>query len=195
MRLETLSLTERLSVVKQGLEVANTQNSTKTSIKSDAAQQIAQLSEGYPHFIQQYAYSAFESDTDDEITVADVLSGAYAENGALDQLGTRYFEGMYSDEIDSDDYRRVLKVMAEDNAEYISRKQIKTTSGLKETTLTNALKALSKKHIVLRHREKNGFYKLPSGSFRAWLLAKTKKESPQPLPPVSPDGDGSKQGS
>ena len=155
-------------------------------MQPEAAQRIAHLSEGYPHFIQQYAYSAFEADMDDNITIEDVMAGAYGENGALDQLGTRYFEGMYSDEIDSDDYRRVLKVMAADNSEYISRKQIKTSSGLKETTLTNALKALSKRHIVLRHREKSGMYKLPSGSFRAWILAKAQKEKQQslPLPPV-----------
>jgi hypothetical protein len=186
MRLEPLLPQERLDALKLGIEAADKKNSVATAMQPDAAQLIAQLSEGYPHFIQQYAYSAFEVDMDHNITIEDVTAGAYGENGALDQLGARYFEGMYSDEIDSDDYRTVLKTMAADNNEWMTRKQIKAASGLKDTTLTNALSAMSKRHIIQRHREKSGLYKLPSGSFRAWILAKAKKEKQQllPLPPT-----------
>jgi hypothetical protein len=195
MRLDPLLPDERLQVIRQGIEGANKKNAQKTTIHADAAQLISKLSEGYPHFIQQYAYSAFDADMDDHIMTDDVIAGAYSENGALDQLGARYFEGMYSDEIDSDDYRKVLKVMAADaSGEYISRKQIKLASGLKDTTLSNALAAMSKRHIVTKHREKSGLYKLPTGSFKAWILARARKEEQQKAaPPVPPDASENKQ--
>jgi len=52
-------------------------------------------SEGYPHFIQQFAYCAFEADTNWEISEDDVKSGAWGEHGAFQQLGTNYFEDLY----------------------------------------------------------------------------------------------------
>ena len=59
------------------------------------------MSEGFPHFIQQFAYCAFEQDRDNEISDTDVVSGALAENGALDQLGEKYFQQMYFERINS----------------------------------------------------------------------------------------------
>ncbi len=52
-------------------------------------------SQGYPHFIQEYAHAAFDADTDNSIDMADLTRGVYRENGALAQLGKKYFESMY----------------------------------------------------------------------------------------------------
>lgn len=65
MLLEPLLHDERLQVIKAGLLSAKAVNKVETQIRPDAADWIAKYSEGYPHFIQQYAHSAFESDTDD----------------------------------------------------------------------------------------------------------------------------------
>ena len=63
----------------------------KTTISDEALNLLAELSEGYPHFVQQFAYSAFEADNDDVIDVIDVLEGSYGESGAIAQLGEKYF--------------------------------------------------------------------------------------------------------
>jgi hypothetical protein len=189
MRLEPLLHEERLNVLRLGIAAANTANVGRpTNIHPTAAQMIATLSEGYPHFIQQYAYSAFEADMDDNITVDDVNLGVYSENGALAQLGEKFFEDMYYGATDSDQYRQVLKIMAaEQSGEYVSRKHIRAVSMIPQSTLTNALDALSKRHIILKQNGKQGFYKLSSGSFRSWLQVKARTEQEQmtktPVPP------------
>lgn len=175
--LEPLLMEERLEIIEKGIAEANEKSEHDTAISADAADWIARFSEGYPHFIQQYAYSAFETDTDFQIDIKDVHYGAFKENGALDQLGARYFEDMYLDQINSDEYRKVLKAMAEHPNEYIARKDMKEATGLRETTLTNALATLKKKHIILPHREKKGLYKLPTNSFAAWIRARVQREA------------------
>jgi hypothetical protein len=132
---------------------------------------LATLSEGYPHFVQQYAYSAFEEDKDNVISLPDLLTALVKENGALHQLGMRYFEAMYSREIYSDDYRTVLQVMAQNPTQYTSRQDIIKKSGLKTHTVNNALSAMRKRNIVVSKSGEKGQYRLPSRSFAAWILA------------------------
>jgi hypothetical protein len=173
--LEPLLVEERKVVVEKGLEQAEKQGE-KVSITPDALEWIARSSEGYPHFIQQYASSAYDTDTDRSIALGDVTQAAYKENGALDQLGVNYFEDMYLDQIDSDEYRLVLRAMADHGAEYMSRQDIKSATKLKETTLTNALRALRDRRIIIPHPEKRGFYKLPTNSFGAWIRVRSHRQ-------------------
>ena len=44
------------------------------------------LSEGYPHFLQQFAFSAFEKNSDNEIDGADVMNGAFQETAHFSNL-------------------------------------------------------------------------------------------------------------
>ena len=162
---------ERKEVVNKGLKEANKKNSFKTSINDDALDLIAGLSEGYPHFIQQYAFSAFETDTDHIIDRGDVIEGLFKENGALNQLGLRYFENWYSGEIFSDDYRQVLQIIASNTSQYTTRKEIIDKSSLKRHTVDNALATLKKKNIVIPKKGRRGEYRLPSRSFSAWICA------------------------
>jgi type II secretory pathway predicted ATPase ExeA len=142
VHLEPLEVNERKQVVQIGLESANKKNEQPTNIAELALKQIAELSEGYPHFVQQFAHSAFDTDDDNHIDVNDVSEGAYRENGAIAQLGKKYFDSMYFGRIGSDDYRTVLNTMAIHGDEWLSRKQIITESKLKATTVSNALNAL-----------------------------------------------------
>jgi type II secretory pathway predicted ATPase ExeA len=64
IRLSVLENGERKDVVGLGLDEAEKKNDFRVSIDDDALGLISMLSEGYPHFIQQYAYSAFAQDTD-----------------------------------------------------------------------------------------------------------------------------------
>jgi hypothetical protein len=169
--LDPLLVDDRADVVIRGLNEAAKTNGFATAISPDALSLIATLSEGYPHFIQQYAYSAFAQDSDNAISVEDVRTALSKEGGALQLLGQRFFENMYTDELRSDDYRKVLQVLARHMPEYVSRKTIIAESGLKYHTVNNALGACKKKGSVLQQKGQVGHFRLPSNSFAAWIQA------------------------
>lgn len=169
--LQPLEPEEREMVVMRGLEEANIKNDLATSITKDALKMISELSEGYPHFVQQFSYSAFSEDRDNVIDSNDVLQGAYKENGALAQLGNKYFNEMYHARISSDDYRRVLDAMAVHGDAWVSRQQIIKESDVSETNVSNALGALKGRKIIVQDESRRGFYRLPTRSFAAWINA------------------------
>ena len=161
---------ESKEVVIKGLKEADEKNGFETLIDDNALGMIAHLSEGYPHFIQQYAYSSFEQDNDKKIDAMDVIKGLTDENGALQLLGMRYFENMYTEEVRSDDYRTVLQIIAQHSG-YVQRKTIIEESGLKRHTVDNALAALKKRGSIVAKSGQKGLYKLPSRSFATWIKA------------------------
>lgn len=171
MRLDPLTMEERTRVVQFGLADANRRNKRKTDIDADALDYLAELSEGYPNFVQQFAYYAFEVDTDDRIGRDDVTSGAFREGGALAQLGEKYFSELYHARISSDDYRRVLDAMAHHGDKWVARKQIMEESGVGDSNIKNALNALKERNIILNDETRRGFYRLPTKSFAAWINA------------------------
>lgn len=171
IHLKQLTEDDRNIVVERGLKEANQKNKVATSITPSALEMISNFSEGYPYFIQQYAFSAFDHDTDNEIDQNDVAQALTKENGALQLLGQRYFENMYTDEIRSDDYRKVLQVLATHMPKEVSRKQIIEESKLKDHTVSNALTALKKKGSIVAISGTDGKFRLPSMSFGAWILA------------------------
>jgi len=157
--------------VKLGIEDANEKNEVQTTITDDALEFLAQLSEGYPHFVQQFSFSAFEHDIDDIIDLEDVGDGAFRKGGALSQLGDKFFNEMYHARIASADYRRVLDAMAEHGDEWVARKTIINESGVSEANVGNALITLKARNIILQDDTRRGFYKLPTNSFAAWINA------------------------
>lgn len=171
LQLDPLEVDERKRAIQIGLEFANEKNKEFTSISEEALDSLADLSEGYPHFVQQFSYSAFEADTDLEISEEDVRHGAYAENGAIEQLGKKYFSEAYFGKINSDDYRKVLNAMAEYGDGWVSRRQIIHETKIKESTINNALRSLKEKNIIIVDESRQGFYRLPTKSFSAWINA------------------------
>lgn len=169
--LEPLELEERKQVVRLGLEEANRKNAVKTEITDGALEFLAELSEGYPHFVQQFAYSAFEHDTDNLIDDDDVADSAFKLGGALSQLGDKFFNEMYHARISSEDYRRVLDAMAEYGDQWVARKIIITESGVSEANVGNALITLKAKEVIIQDETRRGFYRLPTNSFAAWINA------------------------
>ena len=181
--LQPLEPTEREWVVQRGLTVANEKNEKPTQITTAALKMICELSEGYPHFLQQFAFSAFAEDSDYVVDVEDVARGAFNENGALAQLGVKYFSEMYHARINSEDYRRVLDTMADHGDEWVAKATlIKETPKVTEHNVGNALAALKEKKIILQEEGKRGLYRLPTKSFAAWINAvKASREKPPDL--------------
>lgn len=171
MLLEPLETHERERVVNLGIEDANERNEVKTRITDDALTFLAELSEGYPHFVQQFSYSAFEHDKDDVIDVDDVGGAAFKPGGALTQLGDKFFSEMYHARISSEEYRRVLDAMADHGDQWVTRKTILEESGVSDSNVNNALASLKAKQVILQDDTRRGFYRLPTNSFAAWINA------------------------
>lgn len=177
IKLDVLSPDERHDLLNRGMELAAERNGVRATLQPAAASLICELSEGYPHFMQQFAYFALERDTDDIIDVEDVKEGAYGEDGALMQLGDKYFRELFELRIQSDDYRKVLVAMASHSDRWVERKALIKDAGLGEKTVDNALVALKSREIVLVDDTRRGFYRLPTKSFAAWILARTELDA------------------
>lgn len=160
---------DRYYVIQKGLDEGNKINEDKTTITEQAKRQISSLSEGYPHFIQQFAYSAFEYNSDGEISEDDVLEGAFREGGAIDALGTRYYASAFHEQIKSDEYRQVLGIMAENLNAWIKKSDIRSKFSGSEQTLNNALQALTNRKIILKNPSKIGEYRLQQKGFALWI--------------------------
>ena len=171
--LKVLSEEETREVIRKSLDDAEAKNSKRTKITHDAEDFIVVLSEGYPNFIQEFGYAAFDADTDWEITIQDVHEGAWKEHGAYDQLGMKYFNHLYREKIGSDDYRKVLQYMATHGDDWVTKEQIRKGTELKETTLTNAMQALLTRNMVNQEGKKGHYDYL-----RSRLLLRSKGSKP-----------------
>jgi len=176
VNLSTLFPVERISVIESGLRQANLKNEVQVSISGAAAELISDLSEGYPHFLQQFSYFSFDVCKGEVINVSDVEQGAYMENGALSQLGDKYFSEMYHAKIWSEEYRKVLKFMASFGDAWVSRKDIVAGCDVSDSNINNALGALKSREIIIADVSRRGFYRLPTKSFSAWINALDKKD-------------------
>jgi len=186
--LPPLAVADRKSVVSRGLKTANEKNERPTTITSDALVRISDLSEGYPSFVQEFAYWAFDSDSDHAIDEEDVRRGAVAPRGALHQLGMKYFQNLYFEQIQSEHYRKVLHAMSEHGIDWVTKEQIRKATGMKETLLTNAVATLRAKNIVIPRPGLKGQYRLPSASFAVWIHEFTGEDTEQITAPTAEAG-------
>ena len=179
LTLDPLSVDERRSVITLGLKAAKEYNAVDVTIDGDAADWICEMSEGYPHFVQQFAYSAFDADADNTIDLKDVLRGANSQNGAFHQLGQKYFHPMYFERIMSEDYRAVLRAMSEHLDAWVTKQQVRKATALKGSVLNDAIKALKERHIIIAKPGCQGVYRLPSRSFAVWIKAYSQQPAPE----------------
>ena len=61
--------------------------------------------------------------------------------------------------------------LATDDEGWITKEQIRKATGLKETTLGNAIQVLKEREIIVAKLGERGVYRLPSLSFAAWIRA------------------------
>jgi hypothetical protein len=176
MELRPLEPVECAQVVDAGIIDACKKNGYAITVTHEAKELLATLSEGYPHFLQEFAYCAFEEDTDNTVDQSDVLDSLFRENGSFDQLGRKYF-AQYYEAPSSDDYRKVLDTMAAHFDEWIGRATIIEQSGLKPGTVDNALRALKTKQIIFQNESKMGQYRLPTRSFATWIKVRKRAET------------------
>lgn len=169
LKLGRLSVEDVQNVVARGLHEANRSNVRQTTIDEGGNKMLAQLSEGFPHFIQQFASSAFDADTDDAISGADVWKGAIGPNSALELIGDRYYRNDYYSKIQTDSYRQVLRIMAERSDNWVTKEEIRSKFPDKVSTLDNALQALRERKIILSKEGERGVYRLQHKGFSLWI--------------------------
>jgi hypothetical protein len=175
MELAPLEDDECAQVLDIGLRQASEKNNFAIEITKGAKDLLADLSEGYPHFLQEFAYCAFEEDDDNKIDEMDVIESLFKEHGAFDQLGRKYFAQYYAAP-SSDDYRRVLDAMSNHGNDWIGRTDLIKEAKLKAGTVDNALRALKSRDIIVQHESKQGQYRLPTKSFAVWITAKKRAD-------------------
>ena len=138
-------------------------------ISEKAIYQFHSLSEGYPHFLQQIGYSTIELSKSNIITDEDVREAMFSQGGALELIGNRYYSDLFYNKINVDSYRLILEIMAEKWDEWISKQEIRKSFKGSSTTLTNGIKALRDRHIILSKRGVRGQYRLQWLSFAFWI--------------------------
>jgi len=160
-------------VIDSCLQKANLDNQVPTSIDEEARDLLVALSEGYPHFIQQFGYSAFMADQDDTIDRQDVINGAFGGGGALELIGDRYYRNDFYNKIQKESYRQVLRIMADNLDGWVTKKEIRAKFKGKDSLLSNAIKALRDRHIILSKEGTRGVYRLQHKGFALWIKVYT----------------------
>jgi len=170
---EQLTKKEIEQVIDRCLKEGERLNNIKTEITSTAKQVLVNFSEGYPHFIQQFGFCAFSKDQDNIIDENDCFDGAMQSGGALDLIGERYYRNNFYSKIQKESYRQVLRIMAEANTIWVSKKHIRSKFKGKLEILNNAIKALLDRHIILPKEGEKGIYRLQHRGFALWIKLKT----------------------
>ena len=175
INLKPLSPIETKEVITLGLNDIKDKTSVVVTVEEKAHDSISLFSEGYPHFVQQIAYSAFEYDTDNVISEQDVDASSLGEEGAIQIIGDRYYVQLFYKEINADSQREILSIMAEKWNTWITRVELKKKFGGKELTLNNGIKALREKGIIIPREGYKGQYRLQWASFAFWIKNHNKK--------------------
>ncbi len=169
LELGRLTNDEVIQVIDRYIEKANEDNEEQTQINDEARYFLVAFSEGYHHFIQQFGYSAFAADQDDLIDRDDVVQGALGVGGALELIGDRYYRDNFYNKIQKDSYRQVLRIMADNLDDWVSKKNIRAKFKGKDSTLSNAIKALRDRYIILSKEGTRGIYRLQHKGFALWI--------------------------
>lgn len=139
------------------------------AISDDAKDQLIRLSEGYPHFVQQFGFSAVERVSGDTLTADAVVEGAYSAGGALEVIGDRFYRDDFYNRIQKESYRQVLRIMADRRDEWVTKRYIRDRFTGKQTTLNNAINALKSRNIIIPKVGVRGSYRLQHKAFAHWI--------------------------
>lgn len=174
--LDRLSEDDIEYVIDRVLKHSEEVNKFKTSIDNKALKMLVNQSEGFPHFIHQYGYCAFELSDGKTITVENVSQGAFGANGAIERIGDKYYRDDYYNKIKTESYRQVLSIMATKLDSWVSRTYIKNRFKGNPATLNNAIAALRSRGIILDKEGARGTYRLQDKGFAWWIVMNEEKD-------------------
>lgn len=174
--LDRLSDDEVKYVIERVLSHSLELNKEQTEITEKAKALLIKHSEGFPHFIHQYGYCAFDLCDGKIIDEDNVTKGAFGENGAIERIGDRYYRDDYYNKIKVDSYRQVLSIMSEKLDEWVTKRFIKHRFKGNDSTLNNAIKALKDRGIILSKEGATATYRLQDKGFAWWIKMIQEKE-------------------
>lgn len=163
-------------VIKRVLQHSQEINGYPTKIEDKAKVHLVDLSEGFPHFIHQYGYCAFDLSNGQIITENNVMKGAFGNNGAIERIGNKYYRDDYYNKIKVESYRQVLAIMADRLDSWVSKTYIKNRFKGKDSTLNNAISALRTRGIILDKEGARGMYRLQDKGFAWWIVMNEMKK-------------------
>ena len=164
-----LSNENSLEIFKKGLDLIKEKENIEISLDKKGKDLFCGYSEGYPHFIQQLAHSII-TDLDQKIITEKIVSDSMNRTGgALDLIGKRYYVELFYNKIRVDSYRQILSIMAENWNEWISKTDIRKNFTGSGADLSNGIKALRDRNIILTKRGVTGVYRLQWLSFAFWI--------------------------
>ncbi len=170
LNLKALILEDIKFVVEAAIKEINEKDSNlKVEATDSAIESFFNLSEGYPHFLQQLGYSTIAMSNNSTITDKIVESAMFSPGGALELIGNRYYADLFYDKINVDSYRQILTIMAEKWNQWISKEEIRLNFTGSGSNLNNGIKALKDRHIILTRRGVRGQYRLQWLSFAFWI--------------------------
>lgn len=151
------------------------------NITEEAVASLVALSEGFPHFLHQFGYCAFNYCLGETVEVSHVELSAFGPNGALSIIGDSYYRVDFFEKIQGEAYRQVLRIMSIRLDDWVTKEEIRKEFNGKPATLNNALLALRDRRIILAKQEKKGVYKLQNKGFAVWIrmLSKQIGDSPK----------------
>lgn len=177
LELDRLGTKDSLKILKNCQEEFTLLNPGKElSYGTGAEKLLTHVSEGFPHFIHQYGYCAFEKSNGKQITKDDVLQGAIGKKGAIAMIGEKYYREDYYKKIKGDKYREVLNIMSDKLDEWITKAEIRKKYSGTESQLSNAIKALVDRKIILTKEGVQGTYRLQDKGFAWWIMLTCKQE-------------------
>ena len=174
--IDRLTNQEIKQVISKVLQSGKELNGVPITIEPSAEALLVLFSEGFPHFIHQYGFNAYELSDGVNISHENVVSGAFGKNGALETIGNKYYKDDYYNKIQRDNYRQVLNIMAESMDGWVTRQQIIKKYKGTEQTLSNAINALTKRNIIVPQEGKKWVYRLQDKGFAWWILMNCKKD-------------------
>lgn len=156
-------------VVNSALSEINKSEDDILTVDDEAMRAFYSFSEGYPHFLQQIGYSTILNCESNKIDVDLVKKSMFENGGALELIGNRYYVDLYYNKINTDSYRQILTIMADQWNEWISKEEIRKKFSGSGTNLANGIKALRDRNIILTKRGQRGLYRLQWMSFAFWI--------------------------
>jgi hypothetical protein len=144
--------------VKNGIQVPSEKHGK--SFTNEVIEQIYQISEGNPYYVQVMAHNCFE----ESCKTVEMENFESAFPSALNFLAQREFRGMY--EKSSSEERRILALMAENKSDVLSYKEIKENNP-KKSEPSSLLRNMTEKNLILK--ESRGKYKLRDRMFKEYL--------------------------
>jgi len=167
--LDRLTEEEVHEAVTLCLATANKVNDEPMTIDDDAILALQHLSDGYPHFIQQFGYSAYAADGDNRLSSADVASGAFDAGGALDQIGESYYRDDFYNKVQKESHRQVLRIMSQDLDAWVPKSKIRAKFKGTDKSLNAAIRLLRQKRIIFTKEGTPGVYRLQHKGFAYWI--------------------------